>query len=394
MMRLDYNDFSEIQLAGAVKTSEILCSHLLSSDRMKHLIHSNHGGQKLTVADYGCSGGKNSLLLMQMLFKKLQERFSDLELHAILTDLPQNDFNNVFRTYFTSSLCDEKNFSLTTGAGSAYGRILASNSLDLVVSTSTLHWISHPVGSDIRFKDPSCRIISCADPVEDALVIEKLLKRTKNDLQNFFLSRSAELKPGGLLIFSCTIYTEGHLIPTAEDDAKFENRLKAEMEQKTLLRSSEENFLLPAVHTIAKALGQLLHKTQQHFHIPSYQSATNDHNVCEIIPIVHRCKEDVIDALSTHSDLVNSFTILHNDMHNVGNSIWDNYIAGVYSEDEYVGKMTGFIRAWSESFIRNMLHQNEEAVLWFYQEMRNNMKEEKPKWSFENKWLIVVLQKN
>jgi hypothetical protein len=393
MMRLDYNDFSEIQLAGATKTSEILCSYLLSSDGMKHLITSHNGGPKLTVADYGCAGGKNSLLLMQMLFKKLQERFSNLEMHAVLTDLPQNDFNNVFRTYFASTLSGEKNFSLTTGGGSAYGRILSSASLDLVVSTSTLHWISHPVGNDIRFKDPACRIVTCADPVQDSMVVEKLLKHTKNDLQNFLLSRSAELKSDGLLIFSCTSYTEGHLIPTTDDDSKFENRLKEEIKQNKMLRSGEEDFFLPAVHTIAKSLGHLLHKTQQQFHIPSYQS-DNEKGVCDIIPIVHRSRSDIVDAISSHPELVNTFSILHNDIHDVGNSIWENYITGVYTEDELVAKMTGFIRAWSESFIREMLHHNDNAVTWFYEEMMKQMKEEKPKWSFENRWLIVVLQKN
>ncbi|KAF5207072.1 Salicylate o-methyltransferase, partial [Thalictrum thalictroides] len=59
--------------------------------------------QRLTIADLGCSTGTNSIFIISELLKAISEVCQKLgrsppEFQVLLNDLPENDFNTVFKS--------------------------------------------------------------------------------------------------------------------------------------------------------------------------------------------------------------------------------------------------------------------------------------------------------
>jgi hypothetical protein len=74
MMASDYNDFAEPQKAAIEKQLCILfflyCFPIFSSQNLTSSTLLSHKNT-LVVADYGCAGGKNSVLFLECLLKML-----------------------------------------------------------------------------------------------------------------------------------------------------------------------------------------------------------------------------------------------------------------------------------------------------------------------------------
>src|SRR5438128_2029285 len=96
VMSNTYNDFSGLQRYGLLHGINEIFQPLIRS----HL-HASEWGTKLVLADYGCSGGRNSMLMVQRIFQILKEesKKKNITLHSILTDLPRNNYNAVFQAY-------------------------------------------------------------------------------------------------------------------------------------------------------------------------------------------------------------------------------------------------------------------------------------------------------
>jgi len=108
----------------------------------------------LRVADLGCSSGPNALALASAAVDAVrrQPHWAERcrEICVYLNDLPENDFNTVFKDV-PSSLrghggVDKDNSGplvMVFGApGSFYGRLFPAKTLHLVCSSFSLHWLS------------------------------------------------------------------------------------------------------------------------------------------------------------------------------------------------------------------------------------------------------------
>ncbi|KAJ4949768.1 hypothetical protein NE237_014252 [Protea cynaroides] len=116
--------------------------------------------QCLRVADLGCSSGPNTLLVITEIIEVIDEICHQLnhntsEFQEFLNDLPNNDFNTIFKTLptFYEKLRKEKgeNFgpcSIMGIPGSFYERVLPSTTVDFFHSSSSIHWLSQvpPMG--------------------------------------------------------------------------------------------------------------------------------------------------------------------------------------------------------------------------------------------------------
>jgi hypothetical protein len=91
--------------------------------------------------------------------------------------------------------------------------------------------------------------------------------------------------------------------------------------------------------------------------------------------------------------LESGFEVLYNEVVDVGNPLWLKFIEGVYSEDEYIRRIVGFIRGWSESSILAFLGQNQEACEWFYCQMKEAVKVKKEEYGIDNIYFIACLRK-
>lgn len=102
------------------------------------------------VADLGCSSGQNTLFFVANVIDVVHDLCRKNgwvvpEFDVSLNDLPDNDFNNVFKslTLFYDNLKKEKGQSFVYGRpGSFYGRLVPSKTLHLVHSSYSIHWLS------------------------------------------------------------------------------------------------------------------------------------------------------------------------------------------------------------------------------------------------------------
>ncbi|THG02125.1 hypothetical protein TEA_020157 [Camellia sinensis var. sinensis] len=110
--------------------------------------------QALNVADLGCATSSNTFTVIstikRMMEKKCRElNCQTLELQVYLNDLPGNDFNSLFKGLLSKVVvgnkCKEVSCYVMGVPGSLHGRLFPRNSLHLVHSCYSAHWLSQVV---------------------------------------------------------------------------------------------------------------------------------------------------------------------------------------------------------------------------------------------------------
>lgn len=129
-------------------------------DTVKNMFKNGDFPMCFTMADLGCSSGPNTLLsisnvidIVHNLCKEKNKYDEPPEFQVYLNDLPDNDFNSVFKSipYFLENLKKEKgdkfgnNCYIAGVPGSFYERLFPSNSLNFVHSSYSLHWLSQVI---------------------------------------------------------------------------------------------------------------------------------------------------------------------------------------------------------------------------------------------------------
>lgn len=106
------------------------------------------------VADLGCSSGPNTLLVISEIIDTIQGICHQVnrkspEFQVFLNDLPENDFNSIFKSIpaFCETLKREKldNFGpcfISGLPGSFYDRLFPTATLHFVHSSYSVHWLS------------------------------------------------------------------------------------------------------------------------------------------------------------------------------------------------------------------------------------------------------------
>lgn len=102
----------------------------------------------LAIADLGCATGPNALLMVSDAVEAVLAesgkgggKAPPPQLHVFLNDLHANDFNAVFRLLPSSPLA-RTGCLVSAWPGSFYGRLFPDASLDYVVSSCSLHFLS------------------------------------------------------------------------------------------------------------------------------------------------------------------------------------------------------------------------------------------------------------
>ena len=102
---------------------------------------------KMVIVDMGCSTGPNALTLVSIAVKAVQDHCFQVqqpppEVCVLLNDLPDNDFNTVVKSLVTLRQSKKAIVVIGVALGLFYERLLTSNSLHLVCSSNSLHWLS------------------------------------------------------------------------------------------------------------------------------------------------------------------------------------------------------------------------------------------------------------
>ncbi|KAK8671285.1 hypothetical protein V6N13_037883 [Hibiscus sabdariffa] len=164
----------------------------------------------MKVADLGCSSGPNTLHTISLVINTLdgickREQLKLPELQVFLNDLPENDFNSVFKSVpgFIERLKNEEGDLVQEScfvagvAGSFYQRLFPTRSLHFVHSSYGIHWLSK-VPDGLENKGNIYMARSCPPNVFEAYA-----NQFQKDFTNFLSLRSKEILPQGRMVLSC-----------------------------------------------------------------------------------------------------------------------------------------------------------------------------------------------
>jgi hypothetical protein len=388
VMSNTYNDFSGLQRCGLLHGINEIFLPIIRS----HL-HSVEWGNKLVLADYGCSGGRNSMIMVQRLFHILNEeakkKNEHVNLHCIMTDLPQNNFNDVFQAYKESEIAREKSIYVSCTGGSFYKQILPPETVHIACSFTSLHWLSKTDGLG-AFHNPTCCYVACADPVRDAKKLADIYDIAQKDMQNFLLARKRELVPNGLLMFNCC---GGEILfPTREELAQKEAIVLQQLEKKSVTLvpwKNEKVPLHPSKIGNFNNFGIILQKTRHHFKVELHPDSPQT----QFLTIIPRTANHVREAISSHPELKHSFELLFCEVVNAPEPMWSGYVSGEYDLETFAQYLTAWNRGWSEMIVNEYLGNQPEQVEWFYECMKEMILKNPNGFYVESNFLYCCLRK-
>ncbi|CAL5366172.1 unnamed protein product [Camellia sinensis] len=165
--------------------------------------------QALNVAYLGCATSPNTFTVISMIKRMMEKKCRELncqtlELQVYLNDLPGNDFNTLFKGLLSKVVgnkCEEVSCYVMGVPGSFHGRLFPRNSLHLVHSCYSAHWLSQaPKGLTSReglALNKGKIYISKTSPL---VVREAYLSQFHEDFTMFLNARSQEVVPNGCMV--------------------------------------------------------------------------------------------------------------------------------------------------------------------------------------------------
>jgi len=166
-------------------------------------------GRPITVADMGCADGGTSMQMIGKLLRALRERAPGVPIQMVYTDLPRNDFSQVFQhiyglTDVESPLLDIPDTYFFASGTSFHQNIFPAESLHLGFSATASHYIS----------EKPCTISDHVHMV-GASGDERAAYEAQGaqDWETMLLQRTKELVKGGYLaLFNFGIDEEGRYL--------------------------------------------------------------------------------------------------------------------------------------------------------------------------------------
>ncbi|KAL2939210.1 Salicylate carboxymethyltransferase [Bienertia sinuspersici] len=167
------------------------------------------------MADFGCSSGPNSLLVVSEIIEIIEQERRNLsqktpKFGVFLNDLPGNDFNAIFNLlpsfYHNLEEGKESDFGPCFISGipkSFYGRVFPDQFLHFVHSSYSVHWLSQvPKGLESKAGKALNKeniYIAKTSPPE---ISEAYYEQFKRDFTLFLKSRAKEIVPGGRMVLT------------------------------------------------------------------------------------------------------------------------------------------------------------------------------------------------
>ncbi|KAI3823332.1 hypothetical protein L1987_04767 [Smallanthus sonchifolius] len=178
------------------------------------------------IADLGCSSGMNTLLVASSIIDTIHEVCQENnrktpQLQVCLNDLFGNDFNNLFKLLPNFYKIHKRDKGENSGPcfvsavpGSFYGRLFPDESLHLVHSSYSVHWLSQ-VPEDLENNKLNIYIAKTS-PLN---VVQAYGKQFHIDFTKFLQLRSEEIVSGGHMVL--TIRSRSSLDPTSDDCSSY-----------------------------------------------------------------------------------------------------------------------------------------------------------------------------
>jgi SAM-dependent methyltransferase len=361
----------------------------LSATLMNHCSNVTTAEEKaLSLCDYGCAGGKNSLFFIESLVKMFKETSNNDEnrrnnMQVYFVDLPSNDFNALIETIHGSSLFHKRvsndddllklNYCLCPGSfyDSSTSLLPVSGSVEIGFSFSSLHWLSNLSfeASPMKrrsFENPVHVYYPCALKAnkEDPFV-KYLHDQSQRDFLSFLSARSKEMASRGMLVLSCLGYN------AACDD------------------------VVSGGYRLCELMGEVLYQVKQSL-TPRSVSVGADDDCGDFFPIFPRCCQDIEKLFQENQFVKESFELCYCKLHQLSDP-FHNASTPFDGESRNLDDYLAFIRGWSEKMIQKMLipryEEGDKAVHSFYCQLRNKIELFPNQYIFENNHIIIGIRK-
>jgi SAM dependent carboxyl methyltransferase len=152
--------------------------------------------QPIVIADYGSSGGHNSLVPLAVAIRALRERVGpEQAISVVHTDMPDNDFTALFQTlaaHPNSYLRGDPAVFASAVGKSFYEQILPASSVALGWSSWAVQWLSRVPAA----LPDQVQVAYSQDPAAQAA----FARQAAEDWRSFLAHRGRELRPGGRLV--------------------------------------------------------------------------------------------------------------------------------------------------------------------------------------------------
>ncbi|XP_043721235.1 3,7-dimethylxanthine N-methyltransferase CkTbS-like [Telopea speciosissima] len=181
---------------------------------IEDLVNEGLPSNVLTIADLGCAFGPNTFTVITTIKRKVEKRCNELgvkqpELQVFLNDLPGNDFNSTFKFFFENYQQlegerigeDGKKCFIAGAPGSFYERLFPKNTLHLVHSCYSAHWLSRvPPGLTSEVGIPINKGKIYISNTSPPTVGKAYLEQFQEDFTSFVKLRSKELIPNARMV--------------------------------------------------------------------------------------------------------------------------------------------------------------------------------------------------
>lgn len=156
----------------------------------------------ITFADYGCSEGRNSVAVMAKALQTALLRTA-LPVQTVHSDLPTNDFGNLFQTlrpHGHSVFGSDRVFSSAVG-GSMYDQLRPDRSVHLATTFNAIGFLSRrPVATLPGYIQPNGPSAVRGNGRVTAEEMAAFSAQARRDVDAFLKVRARELVPGGQLL--------------------------------------------------------------------------------------------------------------------------------------------------------------------------------------------------
>jgi hypothetical protein len=183
-----YNDNSALQATCQTVGNPLLARMATTYGAGK----SKEALQVVRIAEYGCSGGRNSYAPMHTMISALRSRSPALRAECVLEDLPSNSWHQVMEEAPRLTAAFEGRVQVLCAGTSFYNQICGDASLDLAYSYVSAHFLSEalPLVSHVLMHESAAAERTAWEA------------QAARDWENFLVLRARELKKGGKILIS------------------------------------------------------------------------------------------------------------------------------------------------------------------------------------------------
>lgn len=160
------------------------------------------GGKPVTLADYGCSEGRNSIAFMKEVLAHLLPRTSR-PVETVHSDLPTNDFSTLLRTLRPDgrSVFGQERIYSSIAGGSMYDQLRPDQSVHFATTFNAIGFLSRrPVDTLPGYILPNGPSRTRANGFVSQEDQDAFAAQARQDVAAFLSARARELVPGGKLL--------------------------------------------------------------------------------------------------------------------------------------------------------------------------------------------------